>query len=126
MLLRVCEHVDVVEPITKFTSHLQSKQGVRKIYNVGLEEWQPVEGVVYNLFWLQWCLGHLTDSQLVAFLQRAKAALTPGSGVVVIKENLSTVAKDLFDETDSSVTRFVDVCEDVTMAKELTVRKQAR
>lgn len=82
---------------------------MRSIYNVGLEEWHPVEGAVYNLFWLQWCLGHLTDGQLVAFLQRAKAALMPDSGLVVIKENLSTADEDLFDETDSSVTRFVDV-----------------
>jgi len=109
LLLRVCDHVDVVEPIAKFTSRLQGKQGVRSIYNVGLEEWHPVEGAVYNLFWLQWCLGHLTDGQLVAFLQRAKAALMPDSGLVVIKENLSTADEDLFDETDSSVTRFVDV-----------------
>lgn len=106
-LLRLAEHVDVVEPIAKFTSKLQSKPGVRNVYNVGLEEWQPTEGITYDLVWLQWCVGHLTDDQLVHFLQRAKMVLTPGSGIIVVKENLSTSDADLFDDEDSSVTRFV-------------------
>lgn len=107
LLLRVSEHVDVVEPIAKFTAALQGKPGVRAISNVGLEEWQPVAGQEYDLVWTQWCLGHLTDEQLVRFLTLCKTVLTPATGLIVVKENLSTSATDVFDSTDSSVTRYV-------------------
>ncbi|KAL2132110.1 hypothetical protein VTI74DRAFT_4199 [Chaetomium olivicolor] len=71
---------------------------------MGLEEWQPTEAIQYDLIWIQWCVGHLTDEQLVAFLERCKTALNP-DGVIVVKENNSTGGKDEFDDVDSSVTR---------------------
>ena len=97
--------VDVVEPIAKFTEELSKKNGVRQVFNVGLEEWQPCEDVEYGLIWNQWCVGHLTDAQLVQYLERCKTVLTPGDGLIVVKENLSTSGVDLFDDQDSSVTR---------------------
>lgn len=105
LLLRVSENVDIIEPISKFTSSLQDKQGVRDIFNVGLEDWQPSIGQQYDLIWLQWCLGHLTDEQLLRFLVLSKTVLNPTTGLIVVKENLSTGETDLFDGTDSSVTR---------------------
>ncbi|KAI1452254.1 alpha-N-methyltransferase NTM1 [Annulohypoxylon moriforme] len=110
LLLEVAETVDVVEPIAKFTAALEGQPGVGRIYNVGLEEWRPEEGAVYDLVWNQWCVGHLTDLQLGAYLRRCGAALSVGEdgktkGVIVVKENLSTAGQDIFDEVDSSVTR---------------------
>lgn len=91
---------------------------------MGLEEWPPsststpttTDGSTtsqkYNLIWLQWCVGHLTDTQLVAFLRRCRdvlAAATPDSpAAIVVKENNTTTAADLFDDLDSSVTRTDD------------------
>ena len=71
----------------------------------GLEDWEPSEAA-YDLIWNQWCLGHLTDARLRDYLRRAGRGLVEG-GWVVVKENLSTDlnGEDLFDETDSSVTR---------------------
>jgi protein N-terminal methyltransferase len=74
---------------------------------MGLEDWQPGEGVQYDLVWIQWCAGHLTDAQLVQFLERCKATLNPDGGVIVVKENNATVGQDQFDDVDSSVTRCV-------------------
>ena len=105
MLLHVANEVDVVEPVAKFTAAIQGKQGVRTVFNVGLEEWLPSEGIQYSLIWIQWCVGHLTDDQLVQFLKRCKTVLAPADGVIVIKENLSTRGVDDFDDVDSSVTR---------------------
>lgn len=102
----IAEQVDVIEPIAKFTTGLQSTPGVRQIFNMGLEDWQPSEGIRYDLIWIQWCVGHLTDKQLVQFLERCKTALAP-NGVVVVKENNSTSGEDDFDDVDSSVTRCV-------------------
>ncbi|KAK5998032.1 Alpha N-terminal protein methyltransferase 1 [Cladobotryum mycophilum] len=105
LLVDVAEQVDVVEPVAKFTEGLHGKPGVRNVFNIGLEEWQPAEGVQYDLIWVQWCLGHLTDQQLVEFLERCKGTLNPDGGVIVVKENLSSSGIDFFDEVDSSVTR---------------------
>ncbi|KAH8894817.1 hypothetical protein GQ53DRAFT_744226 [Thozetella sp. PMI_491] len=105
LLLNVAEQVDVVEPIAKFTANLQGKAGVRHVFNMGLEQWQPRDDDVYDLIWTQWCVGHLTDEQLVQYLGRCKTVLRPGSGLLVLKENLSTDPNDIFDESDSSVTR---------------------
>jgi len=102
----VAENVDVVEPTAKFTAQLEGKPGVRDIFNLGLEEWQPAEGgVQYDLIWTQWCVGHLTDEQLVRYLERCKRAVVPESGLIVVKENLSTSGEDIFDDLDSAVTR---------------------
>lgn len=97
--------MDVVEPIAKFTASLGQVAGVRSVSNIGLEEWEPQPGVTYDLVWTQWCLGHLTDDEVVRYLKRCKASLTPNTGLVVVKENLSSGENDMFDQLDSCVTR---------------------
>ncbi|KAJ5362084.1 hypothetical protein N7541_002928 [Penicillium brevicompactum] len=108
-LSEVCEVVDIVEPVEKFTAALKkSELGGRgvigDIYNVGLEGWNPEKK--YDLIWTQWCVGHLTDSQLIDFVARCRVSLKD-SGLMVVKENQSTdpSGKDMYDDVDSSVTR---------------------
>lgn len=119
----ITQQVDVIEPIAKFTSKLQGKPGVRTIFNMGLEEWQPAEGVLYDLIWVQWCVGHLTDKELVQFLVRCTSALNPDGGVIIVKENNSSSGRDEFDKVDSSVTRCVSACDLVAIfASTVTLR----
>ncbi|CAK7205987.1 hypothetical protein SEUCBS139899_008770 [Sporothrix eucalyptigena] len=116
MLLDIAEEVDIIEPVEKFTQALAIKPGVRRIFNVGLEGWVPEsddtdggEGgaalPMYGLVWTQWCTGYLNDEQFIEYLRRCRTVLEPGTGVVVIKENLTTTGVDDFDAQDSSVTR---------------------
>ena len=105
LLLKVADKVDVVEPVVKFTDVLKTKPGVGQIHNVGLEKWFPSEGECYDLIWIQWCIGHLKDEEVVQFLERCKSVLEKEHGVIVLKENLSTWGEDQFDELDGSVTR---------------------
>ena len=70
-----------MEPVRKFTERLVAegtavagKGEVGEVRNLGLQDWTPEEGA-YNLIWNQWCLGHLTDVQLVAYLRRCKEGL---------------------------------------------------
>ena len=109
-LSEVCDVVDVVEPVEGFArvireGKLKDAGKVGEVYVIGLEEWMPGPER-YHLIWNQWCLGHLTDSQLVGYLRRCRGAVVD-DGVVVVKENISTSADglDLYDELDSSVTR---------------------
>ncbi|KAK0275521.1 hypothetical protein LTR91_019196 [Friedmanniomyces endolithicus] len=110
LLTRVAEVVDIVEPVFGFTEALRGKPGVGEIWNLGLEAWFPEReagvGGRYDLVWNQWCLGQLTDAQLVAYLRRLPKVLSEG-GWIVVKENMSNhvLGQDVFDEEDSSVTR---------------------
>jgi len=106
LLVDIADQVDIIEPVVKFTNVLQGKSGVRNIFNIGLEEWQPLQETQYDLVWAQWCVGYLTDKQLVQHLERCKEALVQDSGIIVIKENLSTSGQDYFDPSDSSITRY--------------------
>ena len=108
-LSTVCEVVDGVEPVEKFAREIRGQDmvgrgAVGRICVTGLEDWVPE--VRYDLIWNQWCLGHLTDKQLVAYLGRCKEAVT-SDGWIVVKENMSTNGngEDVFDQQDSSVTR---------------------
>lgn len=62
----------------------------------------------------QWCLGALSDADLVAFFQKCKAALRdPTRGLILVKENLCSEKGEpraVFDASDSSLTRFGRVC----------------
>lgn len=99
--------MDIVEPVAKFSDLLKAVPGVGQVFNVGLEDWSPPqsESERYDLIWNQWCVGHLTDAQLVTYLERSGKALQAG-GLIIVKENLSTSGEDMFDELDSSVTRY--------------------
>lgn len=108
-LSTVCEVVDVVEPVEKFAQEIKGQNivgrgAVGSICVIGLEDWVPE--AQYDLIWNQWCLGHLTDKQLVAYLERCKKAVTV-DGWIIVKENMSTNVngEDVFDQQDSSVTR---------------------
>ncbi|EYE98075.1 DUF858 domain protein [Aspergillus ruber CBS 135680] len=108
-LSHVCEGVDAVEPVGKFTdviheSQLKKDGVVGDIYTMGIEDWYPEKK--YDLIWTQWCVGHLTDVQLVDYIVRCREALNE-TGILVLKENLSTDLDgvDMYDDEDSSVTR---------------------
>ncbi|KAJ8131795.1 hypothetical protein O1611_g1831 [Lasiodiplodia mahajangana] len=99
------EAVDVIEPVSKFTDQLQGKKGVRNIFNVGLEDWEPTGTVQYDLIWLQGCVCHLTDEQLIRHLKQCKTALKKDNGLIIIKENIAPHGADIFDPVDSTIMR---------------------
>ncbi|KAJ1029487.1 hypothetical protein NDA13_002734 [Ustilago tritici] len=68
-----------------------------------------VEPMTYDLVWAQWCLQHLSDKDLIAFLKRSKAALKP-AGIIGVKENVCSEETDgtervWYDDEDHSITR---------------------
>ncbi|CAH8833807.1 unnamed protein product [Trichobilharzia szidati] len=112
--------VDMVELTQSFLDQTEEYIGptdfprVGERFCMGLQEFTPPTGR-YDLIWIQWVLGHLSDLALLAFLKRCAHGLSPG-GVIVIKENVtSTGGHDEnavnnstevnFDEIDSSYTR---------------------
>ncbi|KAG4419794.1 hypothetical protein IFR04_007104 [Cadophora malorum] len=124
LLLGIATTVDIVEPITKFADNLMGKDGIGKIFNIGLEDWSPEQSpdAKYDLIWNQWCLGHLTDLQLQSYLEKCAKAINV-DGLIVVKENLSTSGEDLFDELDSSVTRCDQKFRDIFEKAGLKIKK---
>jgi protein N-terminal methyltransferase len=70
----------------------------------GLQEFTPQQS--YDCIWVQWVSSQLTDSDLIAFYIRAKAALRQ-NGCLIVKENVKKkgflVHKDDFSVTRSAV-----------------------
>ncbi|PSR76038.1 hypothetical protein PHLCEN_2v8700 [Hermanssonia centrifuga] len=66
----------------------------------------------FDVIWCQWCLGHLSNVDLVAFFKRCRQGLRdPDNSIIVVKENLCHNAADggpetVFDPSDSSLTRY--------------------
>jgi len=139
VLLHIFTYVDMVEPVESFlrTAIAESsdwrdieerQKGVRfiraSLQEVALFSTLPpadkrllasegkqlpkgTEG--YDLVWCQWCLGHLSKSELVTFLKRMKKALRSG-GYIIAKENVCRDDEDgsaweEWDAEDSTVTR---------------------
>ena len=82
---------------------------------VGYQPPRPADeiGTGFDVIWCQWCLGHLSDVDLVLFLRRCHESLNKHpKSIIVIKENVCADAEDgsehsIFDEQDSSLTRCV-------------------
>ncbi|TCD64652.1 hypothetical protein EIP91_003812 [Steccherinum ochraceum] len=89
----------------------RSADGVKTLGRVGYVPEVDDSESLFDVIWCQWCLGHLSDADLVEFFKRCKTGLRdPENGLIVVKENLCSDTDDgepltVFDESDSSLTR---------------------
>ncbi|KAL0737122.1 hypothetical protein Bca4012_013332 [Brassica carinata] len=110
LLIRYFNEVDLVEPVAQFLDAARENLAstgseTHKAANflcVPLQEFTPADQR-YDVIWVQWCIGHLTDDDFVSFFNRAKGCLKPG-GFFVVKENLAKQGFVL-DKEDRSITR---------------------
>jgi len=112
LLSKLFEETDLVDPIDSFSKDVKEGEFLRpereagkigQVFTMGLQEFIPEKGK-YSVIWNQWCLGHLTDVDLVEYFKRCKEGLIPDGGVIIVKENLAW-GTDNFDGLDSSFTR---------------------
>lgn len=113
-LWKISDTCDLLEPVKPFVAQMgpelqqvAAKGKLGDIYDIGMQEWAPAPEKVgqYWLVWCQWCVGQLPDDELVQFWIRCREALIGnGIGTMIVKENIAP-EEDIFDETDSSVTR---------------------
>ncbi|TKY59574.1 Alpha N-terminal protein methyltransferase 1 [Spatholobus suberectus] len=113
LLIRHFNEVDLLEPVSHFLETAretlapgcQTTSDMHKAVNfycVPLQDFTPDTGR-YDVIWIQWCIGHLTDEDFVSFFKRAKVGLKPG-GLFVLKENIAR-SGFVLDSEDRSVTR---------------------
>ena len=85
----------------------------RFLDRVGFQSPTDEIGIGFDVIWCQWCLGHLRDADLVAFLKRCFRSLNKHpKSLIMVKENLCDDHEDgspltVFDDQDSSLTRFL-------------------
>lgn len=71
------ERVDMVEQNGNFLEKAKSYLGEKRLekigefYQEGLQDFRPERGK-YDVIWIQWVLGHLTDEDLIEFLKACK------------------------------------------------------
>ena len=54
---------------------------------VGMQNYVPERK--FDLFWFQWCIGHLTDAHFISLLKTLKTHLNE-NGLIVIKDNFTS------------------------------------
>ncbi|KAL6463578.1 hypothetical protein MHYP_G00279690 [Metynnis hypsauchen] len=111
LLLPLFRTVDLVDVTHEFLDKARSYLGeegkrVENYFCCGLQDFQP-QPERYDVIWIQWVIGHLTDDHLVEFLRRCRGTLRP-EGLIVIKDNVAYEGVAL-DEVDSSVCRDLQI-----------------
>jgi len=128
-LLKCFKTVDIMDQEPKFTDKIpefleEDASRCEHIFTEGMQNFQPQDNR-YDVIWIQWVIGHLTDEDCVKFLQRCVSGLTRG-GLICIKDNVSGV-DPVFDPEDSSVTRNKEKYEHIFKQADLqllTTKKQ--
>ncbi|CAH6789386.1 N-terminal Xaa-Pro-Lys N-methyltransferase 2 [Phodopus roborovskii] len=128
VLLPVFSSVELVDMMESFLleaqSYLQVKEDKVESYHCyNLQEFTPPFGR-YDVIWIQWVSGYLTDKDLLAFLSRCRDGLKE-NGVIILKDN---VAREgcIFDLSDSSVTRDMDILQSLIRKSGLVVLGQEK
>ncbi|KAJ7988155.1 hypothetical protein DPEC_G00320680 [Dallia pectoralis] len=118
LLLPLFKTVDLVDVTQEFLDQARTYLGeeskrVENYFCYGLQDFIP-QDARYDVIWIQWVIGHLTDDHLVEFLRRCRGGLRP-DGIIVIKDNVAYEGV-IPDEVDSSV------CRDLPLVKSLVAR----
>ncbi|XP_046901453.1 N-terminal Xaa-Pro-Lys N-methyltransferase 1 [Hypomesus transpacificus] len=123
LLLPLFRSVDLVDVTQEFLDkakvYLGDQDGkrVENYFCCGLQDFVPQDGR-YDVIWIQWVIGHLTDDHLVEFLRRCRGGLRP-NGLIVVKDNVAYEGV-VPDEVDSSV------CRDLALLRSLVGRSGLR
>ncbi|KAG8512748.1 N-terminal Xaa-Pro-Lys N-methyltransferase 1 [Galemys pyrenaicus] len=124
-LFGVVDMVDVTEDfLVKARTYLgEEGKRVRNYFCCGLQDFSP-EPSSYDVIWIQWVIGHLTDQHLAEFLRRCRLGLRP-NGIIVIKDNMAQEGV-ILDDVDSSVCRDLAVVHRIIHSAGLSLLAQER
>uniref|UniRef100_A0A914KZ76 Alpha N-terminal protein methyltransferase 1 n=1 Tax=Meloidogyne incognita TaxID=6306 RepID=A0A914KZ76_MELIC len=110
LLLPKFSYVDMVDFAETFIEQSEEYIGfegnsrVQNKFVESLHTFKPSPNY-YDLIWIQWVTGQLSDDDLTNFLRRCKKGLTK-NGCIIIKDNVTSRDEErIFDECDSSWTR---------------------
>ncbi|XP_006005543.1 N-terminal Xaa-Pro-Lys N-methyltransferase 2 isoform X2 [Latimeria chalumnae] len=114
------ELVDMMEPFLEEAQTYLEEKGdkIEAFYCYSLQEFTPTSKK-YDVIWIQWVIGHLTDKNLLEFLLRCKYGLKE-NGVIIIKDNVARKGCVL-DPLDSSMIRDIDILRNIIWKSDLEI-----
>ncbi|XP_034635898.1 alpha N-terminal protein methyltransferase 1B [Trachemys scripta elegans] len=128
VLLPVFKSVELVDMMENFLAEAQNylqgkKDRVKMYYCYSLQEFTPAPQK-YDVIWIQWVSGYLTDKDLLEFLIRCQNGLKD-NGIVILKDN---VAREgcIMDPLDSSVIRDLSILQSLVEKSGFTILQQER
>ncbi|XP_068096281.1 N-terminal Xaa-Pro-Lys N-methyltransferase 2 [Hyperolius riggenbachi] len=115
VLLHTISNIELVDMTESFLEEAQNyledeADRVETLYCYCLQDFIPTPRK-YDVIWLQWVSGHLTDRDLLIFLLRCKNALKE-NGVIIIKDNVGKEGCRL-DPVDSCVIRDMNILRNI-------------
>jgi len=104
LLIPLFQTVDILEQNPLFLEKSQEfvdSSRLGELFCSGMQSFNFTQS--YDLIWIQWVIGYLTDLDMVAFFKKAAASLRPG-GLICVKDNISKIGFYL-DKDDNSINR---------------------
>ncbi|MCP9257285.1 N-terminal Xaa-Pro-Lys N-methyltransferase 1 [Dirofilaria immitis] len=98
--------IDVTESFIQESTNYIGKENIRIGSKMvcSLQQFEP-SSCHYDVIWIQWVTGHLTNEDFCKFLRRCREGLKD-NGCIILKENVSSSEDGYnFDEEDNSWTR---------------------
>ncbi|XP_036611382.1 alpha N-terminal protein methyltransferase 1B [Trichosurus vulpecula] len=128
VLLPVFNSVELVDMMEAFLAeaqnYLQAKgDKVETYYCYSLQEFTPTFRK-YDVIWIQWVSGNLTDKDLLEFLSRCCEGLRE-NGIIILKDNVARQGC-IFDSSDSSVIRDMDILRSLIHKSGLVVLREEK
>uniref|UniRef100_A0A8C5QIF0 protein N-terminal methyltransferase n=1 Tax=Leptobrachium leishanense TaxID=445787 RepID=A0A8C5QIF0_9ANUR len=119
------ELVDMMEPFLEQAQNYLEQEGerVETLYCYSLQEFTPAVGK-YDVIWIQWVSGHLTDKDLLEFLLRCRNGLKE-NGVIILKDNVVKQGCSL-DPVDSCVIRGIHILRNIIERSGMTILAEER
>jgi len=111
LLLKFASRIDLLEQAPSFLNKaseyigVEGEERIERKFLSSLQAFTPEPGRIYDIIWVQWVTGYLTDKELVDFLLRISRILHPTHGIIVVKDNTTRGEEVDTDVADSSVTR---------------------
>jgi len=91
---------------------------------MGLQDFNPAPET-YDVVWIQWVIGYLTDLDLVQYFRRMALSLRKPDGFIVLKDNVCADGAFIVDRDDSSLTRSLPYLMELVKESGLRVVKQS-
>ncbi|XP_069497410.1 N-terminal Xaa-Pro-Lys N-methyltransferase 2 [Ambystoma mexicanum] len=119
------ELVDMMEPFLEEAQNYMEEEldKVEALYCYSLQEFTP-DTKKYDLIWIQWVSGYLTDKDFLDFLRRCKNALRE-NGIIILKDN---VAREgcILDPADNCLIRDIFILRSIIDKSGFTILSEQK
>ncbi|KAG9392206.1 Protein of unknown function DUF858 methyltransferase-like [Carpediemonas membranifera] len=107
LMLKVAKEVHMLEPCQRFLDssiELVGSDAVTQRYCATFTSFDPPKDACYDIIWIQWAIGYITDAEMHGVLTKLRASLSE-TGVLIIKDNTTSNSSYFLDDDDNFLIR---------------------